>query len=49
MKEKIVHIPELHNNNYGFFDVLAGLCKSNINKEFCIYRYFKIYKTRIEG
>ena len=34
MKNQLVHIPELHNHNYGFFDVLTGLCKANINKEF---------------
>lgn len=34
MKNQLVHIPELHNNDYSFFDVVAGLCKSSINKEF---------------
>jgi DNA (cytosine-5)-methyltransferase 1 len=33
MKEKIMHIPELHNNDYSFMEVLGGLCKEHINHE----------------
>ena len=49
MKEKIVHIPELHNNDYGFFDVLAGLCKTNINKEFSFTDISKSIKQELKG
>jgi hypothetical protein len=27
MSKKLIKIPELHNNDYDFFDVLKGLCK----------------------
>jgi hypothetical protein len=27
MSKKLIEIPELHNNDYDFFDVLKGLCK----------------------
>lgn len=40
MKEKIVHIPKLHNNDYSFFDVLSGLCKDSMPKKYTIAETF---------
>jgi|JI9StandDraft_2_1071091.scaffolds.fasta_scaffold2495197_1 hypothetical protein len=30
MSKKLIEIPELHNNDYDFFDVLKGLCKVKV-------------------
>ena len=32
MSKKLIEIPELHNNDYDFFDVLKGLCKVKTEK-----------------
>lgn len=34
MSKALIKIPELHNNDYSFFEVLNGLCKSNISNDF---------------
>ena len=46
MKEKIVHIPELHNNDYGFFDVLSGLCKDSIQSDFAFTDISKYWNVK---
>jgi hypothetical protein len=38
MSKKLIKIPQLHNNDYDFFDVLTGLCnvkpdKAQLQKE----------------
>jgi hypothetical protein len=32
MSKKLIEIPELHNNDYDFFDVLKGLCKVKVTE-----------------
>jgi hypothetical protein len=34
MKNQLVHIPELHNNDYSFIEVLAGLCKAKLCEKY---------------
>jgi hypothetical protein len=33
MSKKLIEIPELHNNDYDFFDVLKGLCKVKVAED----------------
>ena len=34
MSKNLMKIPELHNNDYSFMEVLTGLCKANISNDF---------------
>lgn len=34
MSKTLIKIPELHNNDYSFMEVLTGLCKANISNDF---------------
>ena len=49
MKEKIVHIPELHNNNYSFMQAFSMICEENINNNFAFTDISKSIKQELKG
>lgn len=40
MGKALIKIPELHNNDYSFMEVLSGLCKENMPKQYTIAETF---------
>ena len=45
MPKNVIHITELHNNNYNFFEVLDKLCYKNINHDFTFTDISAVWNT----